>query len=40
MLSDGLILKSEACLVASRVTPQTEASKRAMKLIRERIAVT
>lgn len=40
MLADGLILRSEACLVASRVTPQTEASARAMKLIRERMAVT
>lgn len=38
MLTDGLILQSEACLVASRVTPQTEASMRAMKLIRARIA--
>jgi ATP phosphoribosyltransferase len=40
MLSDGLILKSQACLVASRVTPQTEASERALKVIRARIAVT
>lgn len=38
MLSDGLILKSEACLVASRIAPQTRASARAMKRIRERIA--
>jgi ATP phosphoribosyltransferase len=38
VLPDGLILQSEACLVASRVAPQTEGSSRAMKLIRARVA--
>ena len=38
ILDDGLILKSEACLVASKVAKHTEKSARAFDEIRNRLA--
>jgi ATP phosphoribosyltransferase len=38
MLADGTILQSEACLVASRVAPSSEASRAAETIIKDRIA--
>jgi ATP phosphoribosyltransferase len=38
MLKDGLILKSEACLIASRAAPSSPATRAAEALIRSRIA--
>jgi ATP phosphoribosyltransferase len=40
ILPDGLILKSQACLVASKVAHQSEESTRAETLIRTRLAKT
>jgi hypothetical protein len=38
MLEDGTILQSEACLIASRVAPSSEATKAAEGIIKDRIA--
>jgi ATP phosphoribosyltransferase len=38
MLEDGTILQSEACLIASRVAPSSEAGKAAEAIIKDRIA--
>ncbi len=40
LLDDGLILKSQACLVASKTAPHTPRSARAEAFIRERLAAS
>jgi ATP phosphoribosyltransferase len=40
VLPDGLILSSQACLIASRAAPISEAGQAAIAIIRERLAAT